>query len=123
MSWLKNSFTDVPFATVLLTQSIVGFVNGVILILVFDVYHGNKELMGGYPLTLFDWFIILSIGILTYIGPASLTIGLQIEAAGLLSLMRKAFAVIFAYTFQITIFKVSQKLRMDYQLSSASKSI
>ena len=64
--------------------------------------------MGSFPTSLYEWFIIVSIGILTYVGPASLTIGLQIEMAGLLSLMRKAFAIIFSYTFQITLFGVSK---------------
>ena len=100
-------FIDVPFATVLLTYGVIGFINGVILICIFDVYYGSKEVMGALPSTSFDWFIILSIGVLTYIGPATLTIGLQIESAGLLALIRKAFAIVFAYTFQITVFKVS----------------
>jgi hypothetical protein len=46
----------VPFATVLLTYGVIGFVNGVILILVFDVYYGSKEVMGALPTTPFDWF-------------------------------------------------------------------
>ena len=94
----------------LLTYGVIGFVNGVILILVFDVYYGSKEVMGALPSTPFDWFIILSIGVLTYIGPASLTIALQIESAGLLALIRKAFSIIFSYTFQITVFKVSHPI-------------
>lgn len=99
--------TDVPFATVLVNFCIVGFVNGIILILVFDVYYGNKEIMGGFPTTILDWLIVMSIGALGFIGQATLTIGLQIEAAGLLSLMRKAFSLIFNYTFQVTLFKVN----------------
>ena len=63
--------------------------------------------MGGFPTTAFEWLIVVSIGLLGFIGQATLTIGLQIEAAGLLSLMRKAFALIFNYTFQITLFKVN----------------
>ena len=94
----------------LLTYGVIGFVNGMILILVFDVYYGSKEVMGALPSTPFDWFIILSIGVLTYIGPASLTIALQIESAGLLALIRKAFSIMFAYTFQITVFKVSHPI-------------
>ena len=75
--------------------------------LIFDVYYGTGEVMGSFPTSLYEWFVIISIGLLTYVGPASLTIGLQIEMAGLLSLMRKAFAIIFSYTFQITLFGVS----------------
>ena len=98
---------DVPFATVLLTYGVVGFINGVILMIVFDVYYGSKDLIEALPSTPFDWFIILSIGVLMYIGPATLTIALQIESAGLLALIRKAFSVAFSYAFQITVFKVS----------------
>ena len=97
----------------LLPYGVIGFFNGVVLIFVFDVYYGNKELLGALPTTAFDWFIILTIGVLTYIGPASLTIALQIESAGLLALIRKAFSIMFAYTFQITIFEVSQPITTD----------
>ena len=64
--------------------------------------------MGGFPTTILDWLIVMSIGVLGFIGQATLTIGLQIEAAGLLSLMRKAFSLIFNYTFQVTLFKVNR---------------
>ena len=76
--------------------------------LIFDVYYGTGEVLGSFPTTVYEWLGIVGISLLTYIGPASLTIGLQIEMAGLLSLMRKAFAIIFSYTFQITLFGVSQ---------------
>ena len=99
---------DVPFATVLLTYSVIGFINCLVLLLVFDVYYGSENVLGAIPSTLHEWFIILVIGVLTYAGPASLTIGAQIEAAGLLSLMRKAFAIIFSYTFQVTLFQVNR---------------
>ena len=101
---------DVPFATVLLTYSVIGFINCVVLLLVFDVYYGSENVLGAIPSTLHEWLIILVIGFLTYLGPASLTIGAQIEAAGLLSLMRKAFAIIFSYTFQVTLFQVNRIL-------------
>ena len=104
---MNHIILDVPFATILLTYGAVGFINGVILVLIFDVYYGTSEVMGSFPTSLYEWFVIMSIGLLTYVGPASLTIGLQIEMAGLLSLMRKAFAIIFSYTFQITLFGVS----------------
>ena len=96
---MNYTILDVPFATILLTYGAIGFINGVILVLVFDVYYGTSEVMGSFPTSLYEWFVIMSIGLLTYVGPASLTIGLQIEMAGLLSLMRKAFAIIFSYTF------------------------
>ena len=94
------------FATVLFHVNVVGLINGIILIIIFHVYFQSTEVIGELPNTNLKWLIVVSIGLLSFIGQASLTIGLQIEAAGLLSMMRKAFQLIFAYSWQIALFKV-----------------
>ena len=97
---------DVPFATVLLNFCIIGLINSVILTLVFHVYYDSNEAIGGLPNNISEWLIVAAIGLLSFVGQASLTISLQIEAAGIISLIRKAFALIFAYTFQVALFQV-----------------
>ena len=98
--------SDVPFATVLMHFGVVSSVGGIILVLVFDVYNADLQFTGSFPTTLYECLILVSIGFLSFMGQLTLTVGMQIEAAGLITLMRKAFALIFAYTFQVTLFKV-----------------
>ena len=100
------SFSDVHSATVLFNFSIVGFLDALILTMVFDVALVSDEIKGGIPTNPYDWFLCVAIGVLSYAGQFALTVSLQVEAAGIATLMRKAFDIIFAYLFQITIFEV-----------------
>ena len=61
---------------------------------------------GGFPDNVYDWLICIAIGVLSYAGQFALTVSLQVEAAGIATLIRKAFDIIFAYLFQIVIFQV-----------------
>ena len=72
----------------------------------------STEIDGGFPDNIHDWLICISIGILSYAGQFALTVSLQVEAAGIATLIRKAFDIIFAYLFQIVIFQV-RKLKMN----------
>ena len=100
------SFSDVHSATVLFNFSIVGFLDALILTMVFDVALVSDEIKGGIPTNPYDWFLCVAIGVLSYAGQFALTVSLQVEAAGIATLMRKAFDIIFSYLFQITIFQV-----------------
>ena len=98
--------SDVHSATVLFNFSIVGFLDAFILTMVFDVALVSDEIKGGIPTNPYDWLLCVAIGVLSYAGQFALTVSLQVEAAGIATLMRKAFDIIFAYLFQITIFEV-----------------
>ena len=74
--------------------------------MVFDVALVSEEIKGGIPTNPYDWFLCVAIGVLSYAGQFALTVSLQVEAAGIATLMRKAFDIIFSYLFQITIFQV-----------------
>ena len=74
--------------------------------MIFDVAMESTEIDGGFPDSIHDWLICISIGILSYAGQFALTVSLQVEAAGIATLIRKAFDIIFAYLFQIVIFQV-----------------
>ena len=100
------SFSDVHSATVLFNFSIVGFLDAFILTMVFDVALASEEIKGGIPTDPYDWLLCVAIGVLSYAGQFALTVSLQVEAAGIATLMRKAFDIIFSYLFQITIFEV-----------------
>ena len=93
-------------ATVLVNYSIIGFLAGLILTLVFDVYLESSDIKGGLPTSVYDWLLLISIGVLSYAGQFALTVSLQVEAAGVAALFRKAFDIIFSYLFQIIVFKV-----------------
>ena len=98
--------SDVHSATVLFNFSIVGFLDAFILTMVFDVALVSDEIKDGIPTNPYDWLLCVAIGVLSYAGQFALTVSLQVEAAGIATLMRKAFDIIFAYLFQITIFEV-----------------
>ena len=68
---------------------------------------------GGFPDSLYDWLICIAIGILSYAGQFALTVSLQVEAAGIATLIRKAFDIIFAYLFQIVIFQVKHLITLN----------
>ena len=74
--------------------------------MVFDVALESPEVKGGLPTSIYEWLICVTIGMLSYAGQFALTVSLQVEAAGVATLMRKAFDIIFSYLFQIVIFKV-----------------
>ena len=89
----------------------IGLLISFILTMIFDVAMESTEMDGGFPDNIHDWLICISIGILSYAGQFALTVSLQVEAAGIATLIRKAFDIIFAYLFQIVIFQVG-KLRI-----------
>ena len=74
--------------------------------MIFDVAIDSTDVDGGFPGSVYDWLICITIGILSYAGQFALTVSLQVEAAGIATLIRKAFDIIFAYLFQIVIFQV-----------------
>ena len=86
--------------------SIVGLADGLILTIIFDVALDSSDVKGGLPTNAYDWLACVAIGVLSYAGQFALTVSLQVEAAGIATLMRKAFDIIFAYLFQITLFEV-----------------
>ena len=100
------NISDVHSATVVFNFSIIGFIDGFILTMVFDVVLESPEIKGGLPTNVYDWLTCVAIGMLSYAGQFALTVSLQVEAAGVATLMRKAFDIIFSYLFQILIFKV-----------------
>ena len=100
------NIADVHSATVVFNFSIIGFIDGFIFTMVFDVVLESPEIKGGLPTDIYDWLTCVLIGILSYAGQFALTVSLQVEAAGVATLMRKAFDIIFSYLFQILIFKV-----------------
>ena len=57
------------------------------------------------PTNAYDWLACVAIGVLSYASQFAITVSYQMEAAGIATLMRKAFKIIFAYLFQITLFK------------------
>ena len=70
---------------------------------------------GGFPDNVYDWLICVAIGVLSYAGQFALTVSLQVEAAGIATLIRKAFDIIFAYLFQIVIFQVRQINNLNFK--------
>ena len=87
--------------------SVIGLTVCLILTIIFDVCYKSDIFKGGLPTNTYDWLLLVVIGLLSYGGQVALTVSLQIEAAGIISLMRKAFDIIFAYAFQVALFDVS----------------
>ena len=85
--------------------SIVGLTDGLILTIIFDVALDSSDVKGGLPTNAYDWLACVAIGVLSYASQFAITVSYQMEAAGIATLMRKAFKIIFAYLFQITLFK------------------
>ena len=56
---------------------------------------------------------MIAIGFSSFLAQILLTVSLQVEEAGKVSLMRKAGDVLFAFLFQITIFNVSSKVMKE----------
>ena len=56
---------------------------------------------------------MIAIGFSSFLAQILLTVSLQVEEAGKVSLMRKAGDVLFAFLFQITIFNVSSKVSRE----------
>ena len=55
-------------------------------------------------------YLMVAVGLLSFLAQILLTISLQLEEAGKISVMRKAGDILFAFLFQITIFHVSSCL-------------
>ena len=51
--------------------------------------------------------MMVGVGLLSFVAQIGLTVSLQLEEAGKVSIMRKAGDILFAFLFQITIFNVS----------------
>ena len=51
---------------------------------------------------------MVAVGLLSFVAQIGLTVSLQLEEAGKVSIMRKAGDILFAFLFQITIFNVSK---------------
>lgn len=60
---------------------------------------------------------MVAVGLLSFLAQILLTISLQLEEAGKISVMRKAGDILFAFLFQITIFHVSICLYDHYNLA------
>ena len=73
---------------------------------------------GGFPDNVHDWLICIAIGVLSYAGQFALTVSLQVEAAGIATLIRKAFDIIFAYLFQIVIFQVRHIKNLNVKIGT-----
>ena len=57
---------------------------------------------------------MVGVGLISFIAQILLTVSLQLEEAGKVSIMRKSGDILFAFLFQITIFNVRQETIFEY---------
>jgi len=93
---LLRMLKGIHFSVTLTVFGLVGTVESA----VFMFALGN----GCVPQCGLDRYLMVAVGLLSFLAQILLTISLQLEEAGKISVMRKAGDILFAFLFQITIF-------------------
>ena len=96
-------FLDLHWSTVLTVLGGIGLFSTFITAVMIDGEMATKHI---FPTSLYEWSMLIAVGLLSFVIQFCFTKALQFEMASTVSLERKATDVIFAFLFQIIIFMV-----------------
>ena len=86
--------------------SVFGFIGSISTFILAILIDGKMMTQQIFPESILEWAALLGVGFSSFVVQISFTQALKYETAATVSLERKAADVIFAFLYQVTIFRV-----------------